>query len=107
MKRLSSDNSEPVGEIFPSTSVFDGYLNYAIRNYHPNWFMRRLGYTRNPDICRHERKQYYNGRWTCQDCGDDVAVRFKLGFTCQDICDANEKDKESKTTDTQTNSLQG
>lgn len=39
--------------------------------WHPDAHMRRQGYTRNPDICAHERKRMSGAtmRWRCADCG--------------------------------------
>ena len=43
-----------------------------VRQYNLSPIMRALGYTKNPDTCIHHRRQYYNGRWSCQDCGDSL-----------------------------------
>lgn len=43
------------------------------RDWHPSAFMRALGYTSNPDICRHSRKGYTpRDGWWCRDCGDNL-----------------------------------
>jgi len=48
---------------------------YQPPRYHPNPFMRKLGFTRNPAICGHERKQFYPGQgWNCRDCGEEVKL---------------------------------
>lgn len=41
-----------------------------VRTWNPFPAMRSMGYTRNPDTCLHERKQYYSGKWSCSLCGD-------------------------------------
>lgn len=46
------------------------------RTWHPIPAMRRLGYSRNPDTCRHEKKGYTPSfGWWCRDCGDSLPNR--------------------------------
>lgn len=46
-----------------------------IRTWNLSPLMRRLGYTRNPDNCRHERKCYQPSfGWWCKDCGDSLRM---------------------------------
>jgi hypothetical protein len=44
-----------------------------IRSWNPFPEQRALGYTRNPDTCRHEKKGYTpRDGWWCRDCGDTL-----------------------------------
>jgi hypothetical protein len=48
-------------------------LRDTFRNYHPSPVMRKMGYTANPDTCRHHRKGYApRDGWWCRDCGDKL-----------------------------------
>jgi len=43
-------------------------------NWNPSPLMRRLGFTRNPAVCVHNRKRLMLGSqvWRCVECGEDV-----------------------------------
>lgn len=46
---------------------------HTFRNYNPFPHMRAMGYTANPDTCRHHRKGYTpRDGWWCRDCGDTL-----------------------------------
>lgn len=42
--------------------------------WNPSPLMRRLGYTRNPATCGHEKKRLMLGstQWRCADCGTEL-----------------------------------
>jgi hypothetical protein len=49
------------------------YQEIHFRDWHPSPFMRALGYTRNPDTCRHGRKGFTpRDGWWCMECGDSL-----------------------------------
>lgn len=48
-------------------------LRANFRDWNPSPLMRALGYTRNPDTCRHERKGFTpRDGWWCKECGDSL-----------------------------------
>ena len=49
------------------------FLIPPTRDWNPSPLMRLLGYTRNPDTCRHERKGFTpRDGWWCKECGDGL-----------------------------------
>lgn len=53
-----------------------------VRTWNPDPLMRRMGYTANPDTCRHFRKAYDpQSGWSCRDCGErNLAEKSRLTF---------------------------
>lgn len=62
------------GEVVPPFGLNGGkQMQEAIiyREWNPYPELRALGYTANPDICRHGRKGWTpRDGWWCKDCGD-------------------------------------
>jgi len=61
---------------YPEVEVKEGTVVDWIpptRDWNPSPIMRLLGYTRNPDTCRHGRKGYTPREgWWCMECGDSL-----------------------------------
>lgn len=56
-------------------SVMDGlYAQAELDRYYVTPLMRRLGITKHPAICGHDRKKFadYAMKWVCMDCGTDL-----------------------------------
>jgi hypothetical protein len=60
-------------EVIPPGQEHRSGREPVFRTWHPSILMRRLGYTVNPDVCRHSRKGYVpRFGWWCKDCGDSL-----------------------------------
>lgn len=54
-----------------SGEVVDASKPLRVRTWHPDPLMRRMGYTADPNSCRHFRKAYDpQSGWSCRDCGE-------------------------------------
>lgn len=60
-------------EVLPPLTFTHREYGISFRMWNPSSEMRALGYTANPDICRHRRKAYQpRFGWWCRDCGDSL-----------------------------------
>lgn len=47
----------------------DEPLRLSVRTWPAEVEMRQAGYTRAPEACGHHRKAFYEGAWSCRECG--------------------------------------
>lgn len=72
-KAIERVMTTPFGSDAIEGEVVHGNGNIYPRTWNCNPAMRRLGYLRAPEWCRHERKAFSPASgWTCRDCGDLV-----------------------------------
>lgn len=72
MQQLKESNGEilePDNVWLPSSGTAAKRL-FLVRDAAVRFF--RPGYRYSPETCIHQKKLFFRGQWSCQDCGDDL-----------------------------------
>lgn len=65
---ITVSESKTGGEVVPASTVLPRF-----REWNADPLMRKLGYWRNPDTCRHVVKGYMPSEgWWCKECGEKL-----------------------------------
>lgn len=71
-KKLAAEDGTYGNIVRTVTTSLGREEKFRIPPHHPSIIMRRLGYSRNPMTCIHERKIMTTDtlKWRCKDCGE-------------------------------------